>query len=81
MNLAYRPIYVCSEGSDITRNYSNLPRVAENNVTAPGPGPMVIIFKSNKTINHGRNSRLFRISILMWAKPEARSLVNGAQET
>lgn len=81
MNLAYRPIYVCREGSARTRNYSNLPRVAENNVAAPGPGPVVVIFKSNKTINHGRNSRLFRISVLMRVKPEARSLVNGAQET
>lgn len=81
MSLAWRPIYVCHEGNDITRNYSNLPRVAENNVAAPGPGPMVIIFKSNKTVNHGRNSRLFRIGISMWAKPEARSLVNAAQET
>lgn len=60
---------------------SNLPWAAENNVPAPGPGPMVIIFKSNKTINHGRNSWLFRIIILMWAKPEERILVNAAQET
>lgn len=81
MNLAYRPIYVCCGGNGITRHYSNLPRVAENNVATPGPGPMVIIFKSNKTINHGRNSWLFRISILMWVKPEGRSLVNAAQET
>lgn len=81
VNLTYRPIYVCCEGNDTTRNYSNLPWVAENNVATPGPGPMVIIFESNKTINHGRNSWLFRISILMWAKPEARSLVNAAQET
>lgn len=81
VNLAYRPIFVCCEGNGITRNYSNLPRVAENDVATSGPGPVVIIFKSNKTINHGRNSRLFRISILMWVKPEARILVNAAQET
>lgn len=73
--------YVCREGNDITHNYSNLPWVAENNVTSPGPGPMVIIFKSNKTIDHSRNSRLFRISILVWTKPETSSLVNMAQET
>lgn len=39
---------------------------------------MVIIFKSNKTMNHGRNSQLFRITILMWVKPEERILVNGS---
>lgn len=78
MNLAYRPVHVCREGNGTACNYSNLPGVAENNVAAPGPGPVVIIFKSNKAINYGRNSWLFRISVLMWAKPEARSWVNAA---
>lgn len=76
-NECQRGIWPTGGGKGAAWIYRNLPRVVENNVTTPGPGPMVIIFKSNETINYGRNSWLFRISILMWAKPEARSLVNA----
>lgn len=82
MNLAYRPIYACCDGNDVTVTYLEFWKIMSPALAQTSWS--LFLRAIRPSIMAGtlfRLFRLFRISILVWERPEERILVNASQET